>query len=158
MLQQESPNSFQRNLSELSGRVVGQQRWRHRVFFFSAAHSCCKFLSLKVVCLRPTASSATLWGTSSSARCWRGLASAAICPNCTLSSRCRVHTWERCTTTAHWSAQVRRRLVPGKGAHCCLHALRFSAASCLLSKNIIRTAQPAVMDVDSWLCVCVRFA
>lgn len=76
-------------------------------FLFLSAHSNRKFLSLRAVCLRPTASSATLWGTSSSARCWRGLASAAICPNCTLSSRCQAPTWERCTTTARWSAQVR---------------------------------------------------
>lgn len=74
---------------------------------FTSTYSSCKCVSLKVVCLRPTASSATLWGTSSSAPCWRGLASAAICPNCTLFSRCQAHTWERCTTTAHWSAQVR---------------------------------------------------
>lgn len=69
---------------------------------------CWKWLNFiyKMVLPPPTASLAILWGTSSSARCWRGRASAAIFPNCTLSSRCRGHTWERCTTTARWSAQV----------------------------------------------------
>lgn len=58
-------------------------------------------------CVWPTASSATPWGTSSSALCWQGLAFAAICLDCTLSSRSQARTWERCTTTARWSAQVR---------------------------------------------------
>lgn len=104
-------------------------------------------LSLKVFRLRPTASSATLWGTSSSAQCWRGLASAAICPNCTLSSRCQAHTWERCTTTAHWSAQVRAtaqlwggkkyKIKKGTLQMCCIYKVLCSSASRLSSKNII---------------------
>lgn len=95
--------------------------------FFPSAYSSCKFISLKVVRF-PTASSATLWGTSSSARCWRGPASAAICPNCTPFSRCQARTWERCTTAAHWSAQVRPP-ISCPHCRCAAFTMLYSAAS-----------------------------
>lgn len=164
MLQQESPNSFRCNpfpLPEESTKAIGQCRRSAALeafFFFPAAHSCCKFLSLKVVCLRPTASSATLWGTSSSARCWRGLASAAICPNCTLSSRCQGHTWERCTTTAHWSAQVRPRLVSWKKAERCMfRASQQRIVFCLRISSILLSYCDACGVLIRCVCVLLRF-
>lgn len=60
-----------------------------------------------VTSFQPSVSSVTLWGTWSSGRFWRGLGSAATWSNCTPSCLCPDHTWELCTTTARWSAQVR---------------------------------------------------